>query len=291
MSPLHSSLTSISAPAMAAWETTIDALSADDLRNIFAFVPSFDRRVPLTGSRSRTHAAILPCPLRSAQHLNPPASSDRPHPSRVPNPCGTTHSDVERSFVFLQGAQRVDAAVTHTQCDLPHHTQCCCVSHPPVMALLGGSSDSAKPVSAYGVLVCIRRDAVPVVCKTWLDICRNTPGLWHGVEVDGGTTLERHGLPLTWARALPWLLARTQMRSLTIRCRPDSPSNRLPPISLRPLALICKRNRNSTGWRHRIIMYCAISYSGGRGAGSMQISAIPRCNLSHFGQSQIKLDI
>lgn len=53
LSPLQSHSTSFQAPAVTAASTTIDSLSGDDLRNIFAFVPSFDRSAA---------ASLLPSP-------------------------------------------------------------------------------------------------------------------------------------------------------------------------------------------------------------------------------------
>lgn len=58
LSPLQSHGTSFQAPAATAANTTIDSLSGDDLRNIFAFVPSFDRSAaaPLMPPRARDAA-------------------------------------------------------------------------------------------------------------------------------------------------------------------------------------------------------------------------------------------
>ena len=147
-------------------------------------------------------------------------------------------------------------------------------SHPPVKALLGGSPDTSKPFSAHGLLVGIRRDTVPVVCKTWLEICRNTPGLWHSVAVDGGATLERHGLPLIWARALPWLLARTQMRTLTIRCRPIFTSEPFATYLSQTAVIISARKHNNTGWSHKLKCTVLVVDPGGR------LSSVQSCASS-----------
>ena len=69
LSPLQSAGTCIRAPAMDAHVTTIDVLSADDLRNIFAFVPPFDRcdllriaAAPRPLLRLNTHHGTTPQP-------------------------------------------------------------------------------------------------------------------------------------------------------------------------------------------------------------------------------------
>lgn len=80
-----------------------------------------------------------------------------------------------------------------------------------------------NPLSDQGALCIItytemrRRDALPLVCKTWAAICNDTPALWEDVIIDADDVHGRHDRQLSLAAALAWLQRRPRVKDLTVR--------------------------------------------------------------------------